>query len=383
MAFRSPGGSPIGGHAGEHSMEEEDVEVALSPLGTSAAAAAMAAGIGPWSPTPPWQDQEGMMNAAAEFASMRAVNATTAAYHADVAAKHAASLAQWVPHLQYTLQGLQNKVAELEGWKKGALEDVRKLRDEHKALRRKVLGEEDKAEDAIGLPLKSKSQPPTSSDERAASPAPPGLMLTPAKPSRPVEVDGSPCADDAGIMPTTPLGIPSDVSSSWDVEAGPLEGVTVGEGEVEGKSCVRAEWHIGHISTKLRGCMGRALVSSPFTAAGLEDLRLMICPDGKDGAAKIRQGPRSRRQKELYAKKVTEGPLDGCLKLKAPTSASDTPQEIEYYLKVGSTRMGPFKHNFTEETVSGCDDFGVDWLKMLEPDLSLTVCVEIIPPAMA
>uniref|UniRef100_A0A6U6NFL2 Uncharacterized protein n=1 Tax=Zooxanthella nutricula TaxID=1333877 RepID=A0A6U6NFL2_9DINO len=337
----------------------------------------MAAGMS-WS-VPPWLDQESLA-APADLTSMHAVNATTAAYHADVAAKHAAGLAQWVQYLQYTLQGLQGKVSELEAWKKGALEDVRKLRDEHKALRRRVLGDEQEP----GLPAKSRSQPMMSSssasEDGASSPGPPGLSLTPAKGSRAEsEVDTSPSQDETGI--TTPLSLPSEVSFMGDADAGPLEGVTVGDAEVDGASCVRAEWHIGNLSAKLKNCMGRNLVSSPFTAAGLEELRLMICADGKDGASKIRQGPRSRRQKELYAKKVTEGPLDGCLKLKAPTSASE--QEIEYFLKVGSKRMGPFKHNFAESTVSGCDDFGVDWLKLLEPDLSLTVCVEIVTPAKA
>eukprot|EP00435_Cladocopium_sp_Y103_P015970 s1473_g3.t4 len=42
----------------------------------------------------------------------------------------------------------------------------------------------------------------------------------------------------------------------------------------------------------------RALVSSPFTAAGLEDLRLMVFPEGKE----LTKGPRSKRQRELYAK---------------------------------------------------------------------------------
>merc|ERR1712087_756967 len=88
---------------------------------------------------------------------------------------------------------------------------------------------------------------------------------------------------------------------------------------------------------------------------GLEDLRLMICPDGKE----VAKGPRSRRQKELYAKMVAEGPLEASLKLKAPTSA-DTTQEIQFFLRVGDKRMGPFKHNFADTTVSGCDDFGVD-----------------------
>jgi len=174
----------------------------------------------------------------------------------------------------------------------------------------------------------------------------------------------------------------ADLSFS-DISAEQLEGVTVSVGEVEGTPCMLAEWRIGHLSSKLRQCMGRALVSSPFSVAGLQDLRLMICPDGKEGG--FRRGPRSRRQKELYAKKVSEGPFrDGWLQLKAPNSFDQhAPQEIKYYMKVGDKRMGPFEHNFSESTISGCEDFGVDWLTQLEPDASLTVCVEIVGPAAA
>jgi len=350
------------GHA--NSEDAEDA-AAMSPAAAMAAAASAAAAWGSPGASPPWLDQESMMGA--DFSNVHAMNATTAAFHADVAAKHAASLAQWVQYLQYSLAGLQNKVTELESWKKNALEDVRKLREEHKVLRRKVLG--DAAEEPMGLPAKSKSSPMVTSMS-SESEAKRSLTDSPAV----HKVDTSSSQEESFGLPSS-FSLPSDISFS-EIEAGQLEGVTVVDGEVEGSACVRAEWRIGHLSTKLRGCMGRALVSSPFTAAGLEDLRLMICPDGKESQSK---GPRSRRQKELYAKKVMEGPLDGCLKLKAPNSSTEgAPQEIEYYLKVGSKRMGPIKHKFSESTVSGCEDFGVDWLKQLEVDLSLTVCVEIL-----
>lgn len=150
-----------------------------------------------------------------------------------------------------------------------------------------------------------------------------------------------------------------------------MEGIQVSTQCIDGKEFECAEWRIGQLSIKLRGCMGRALVSSPFSAAGLEELRLMVCPDGKD----VAKGPRSKRQKELYAKKVLEGPLDGCLKLKVPSCPPDL--ELKYFLKVGSCRKGPFTHNFSENTVGGCDDFGVDWLAQLDSDLSLVVSVEI------
>jgi hypothetical protein len=154
-------------------------------------------------------------------------------------------------------------------------------------------------------------------------------------------------------------------------DEGHLEGVHVAPGTVDGVECEFAEWRIGNLTTKLRGCMGRALVSSPFSAAGLQDLRLMVFPDGKEVTSK---GPRTRAQKELYAKKVKEGPIEGCLKFKVP----DCTCVLEYYLRIGGVRKGPFRHDFSESAVDGCQDFGVDWLKQVGSDQSLTVAVEIL-----
>jgi len=83
-------------------------------------------------------DQEAM----AINSSIRAANANIAAYHAEVAANHAASLAQWVQHLVATLTRLQGKVTELEDWKRRALEEMRKLQEEHEALRMIALQQE-------------------------------------------------------------------------------------------------------------------------------------------------------------------------------------------------------------------------------------------------
>jgi len=324
-----------------------------------------------WSGGAPWE-QESMMADFMAGNNVHAVSATTAAYHADVAAKHAASLAQWVQYLYGTMGALQHKVTELEDWKKRALEDVRKLREEHKVLRRQVLGSEERGLEDVGVP-KSKSMGclPSSSSltgtDQLDHPPPGFEKMLPKGVSAPHI--GRTVSD---LSTSTPFSLPNDYSMAFsDVGDTQLEGVTVTTGEVNGVACERAEWRIGHLSTKLRGCMGRALVSSAFGAAGLEDLRLMICPDGKDAV----KGPRSRRQKELYAKKVMDGPLEGCLKIKVPNCAAS--MALEYYLKVGSVRCGPFKHDFAESTVSGCDDFGIDWLKQLDPDASLTVCVEI------
>eukprot|EP00930_Biecheleria_cincta_P017745 TRINITY_DN14004_c0_g1_i1.p1 TRINITY_DN14004_c0_g1~~TRINITY_DN14004_c0_g1_i1.p1 ORF type:complete len:390 (-),score=72.99 TRINITY_DN14004_c0_g1_i1:123-1241(-) len=290
----------------------------------------------------------------------------TAYAQADVASKCAADLATHVSYLFGTVLRLQKQVTDLEDWKRRALDEVRKLREEHRTLKKKVLNtvpkgnEEEQTERSY---QRSKTLP---APQVSAGP-PPGLSPPDASPALSSSVT---CRTTSSSSMLSSSAVSSTPGSDVTDGAG-AEGIQVSTQRVDGKEFECAEWRIGQLSIKLRGCMGRALVSSPFNAAGLEELRLMVCPDGKDGA----KGPRSKRQKELYAKKVLEGPLDGCLKLKVPSCPSDL--ELKYFLKVGSCRKGPFTHNFSENTVSGCEDFGVDWLTQLDPDLSLLVSVEI------
>ncbi|CAE8631305.1 unnamed protein product, partial [Polarella glacialis] len=359
------------------------------------------------SPMDWWPDEPSMVHEEM-VDSIHAANANCAAMQADIAAKHAASLAQWVQYLWTQIASLQGKVVELEDWKKKTLDDMTRLRFEHKLLRRRVCpaGEVD---DEPKLPAKAKSMPLVLADHvddgfkvkglqtSMTAPAssmrpPPGLEVAQAATeaanakqvrfSAPSEKpQGLSCSGSAS--PQTPSGgVPRSVSSFSDfggslagepLDEGPLEGINVVMSTTaDGEVCQLAEWRIGHLSTKLKGCMGRALVSSPFSAWGLEDIRLMVFPDGKEPV----KGPRSRRQKELYLKKVSEGPLDGCLKLKVPDCPA--PHVIEYFLSIGSVRCGPFKHNFGESTVNGCLDFAIDWLGQVDSDQSLTVRAEIL-----
>eukprot|EP00913_Durusdinium_trenchii_P029691 g27828.t2 len=83
--------------------------------------------------------------------------------HADAGPDWAAGpwkdpLAAYFQSLWGTVIHLQHKVQELEDWKKKALEDVRKLRDEHKVLRRKVLGEE--PVEHVRSSVRAKTMPP-------------------------------------------------------------------------------------------------------------------------------------------------------------------------------------------------------------------------------
>ena len=92
-------------------------------------------------------------------------------------------------------------------------------------------------------------------------------------------------------------------------------------------------------------------------------------------------------QQDVSVRQVTEGPLEGCLKLKVPqcppphmiecSEQSELevkstwhlmPELLErawcrYTLHVGSVCRGPFLHNFGESTVNGSADFGIDWLQ--------------------
>jgi len=279
--------------------------------------------------------------------------ATSAAWHADIAAKQAANLAQWVQYLWGQVATLQHKVTELEDWKRNALDDMSKLRMDHKVLRRKVMKEGDVAEEEDVPPApKAKSMPNIDSAVDVVEES----FIAERKPGKAVTV--------AAVHPPPGIDVALDDS--------PLEGVHVERMQIEGAECERAEWRIGHLSAKLKNCMGRALVSSPFSAWGLDDLRLMVFPDGKE----VPKGPRSKRQKDQYSKKVFEGPLEACLKLKVPDCPA--PHVLEYYLKIGDIRKGPFKHNFAESTVNGCSDFGIDWLKQVDGDQSLTVTVDIM-----
>jgi len=132
-----------------------------------------------------------------------------------------------------------------------------------------------------------------------------------------------------------------------------------------------ATWRIGRFAGKVKDSLGRPLVSPEFSACGVEGLRLMVCPEVGPGW----KGPRGRKEKELFAKKITSGRLNGSLKLKVPSMSS--PQPVEYCLRVGAVRTEPLKHDFSVSTVSDDGDFGIDWLSQVASDESLTVGVEI------
>jgi len=133
-------------------------------------------------------------------------------------------------------------------------------------------------------------------------------------------------------------------------------------------------WRIEDFLAKLRRWVGRTLVSSPFSIGnGLDNVLLIINPNLEELVH-----CRNRRKNRIYRKRNRGLSLHACLKLKIPNSP--TGFELEYFVTLGVARLGPFKHNFSESTVSECDGFG-DWLKHLDADHGLTLAVEIILPS--
>lgn len=151
-------------------------------------------------------------------------------------------------------------------------------------------------------------------------------------------------------------------------------GVLVGLTKVSGDPCTRAEWRIDSVRSKLQASMGRPLVSPPFAAPGLPNLRLMVFPDAREAV----RSARSRERKGMYAAMVKKGPLQGSLKLKADCLERSS-TVLRFHLTVGGVRRGPFTYDFSECAIHGCDDFGTDWLKQVDDATgNLSVGVEIL-----
>lgn len=305
-----------------------------------------------------------------KYDQFAAFYADLAAKQADNCARHVTELAQWVHILWNQLHAMTSKVEELEAWKNKTLQDMRKLREEHKQLQKRC--------GVLKEPLPKYPSAPLEEEKPK--------LLEQAEPIKPVSAP--PGLEFPGPqLPTLEL-IKTDesmVSSKMDDEdfddmamtvndGGGTQGIVYKDKIVDGVQVRKAEWKIGRLSAQLRGCMGRALVSPPMSVWGLEEMRLMIFPDQKE----MQRGPRSRKQKELYNKKVTDGPLESCLKLKVPNCPVNA--ELKFWFTVGEDEQTStvFQHNFSELSVSeACEFADLDWLKKVDENGGLTVSVEI------
>ena len=163
----------------------------------------------------------------------------------------------------------------------------------------------------------------------------------------------------------------SVVPVASDVELPP--GIKIFGIDYAGSMCTRVEWRIDDLNGKLQASMGRPLVSPPFAALGLPNLRLMVFPDGRE----TMKNARSSERKGLYTQMIKKGPLHGSLKLKADCLQCATVMTVN--LIVGQVRAGPLVYDFSEQAIHGLDDFGVDWLKQVDrANGSLTVGIEIL-----
>lgn len=150
------------------------------------------------------------------------------------------------------------------------------------------------------------------------------------------------------------------------------QGITVQAVETGG---TRIEWGIDGFCGKLQSSGGRPMVSPPFSACGLPNLRLMVSVTAKEPAKSSRSRDRKGASKSAAA--VKKGPLQGALKLKADCLEGAT--VMTFNLCVGPARSGPFTYDFAQQAVHGPDDFGVDWREQVDASSgSLRVGVEIL-----
>mmetsp|Transcript_48422 Transcript_48422/g.90737 ORF Transcript_48422/g.90737 Transcript_48422/m.90737 type:complete len:373 (+) Transcript_48422:92-1210(+) len=206
-------------------------------------------------------------------------------------------------------------------------------------------------------------------------PPPPGPPPGPPPPGPP---PGPPPSTVAG-PPGPPPGLAAEQTLAGPVAAlVPVSDVELPPGikifaEYTGSMCTRIEWKIDDLNGKLQASMGRPLVSPPFAALGLPNLRLMVFPDGRE----TMKNARSSERKGLYTQMIKKGPLHGSLKLKADCLQCATIMTVN--LIVGQVRAGPLVYDFSEQAIHGLDDFGVDWLKQVDKgNGSLTVGIEIL-----
>lgn len=153
-----------------------------------------------------------------------------------------------------------------------------------------------------------------------------------------------------------------------------LPQMSVTEEEVDGKTVHLVKWRIDRVETKFRDCIGRPLVSQPFEVkdkVNLPELRLMVSPNIGENVSSMTM----KEQKSRYEAVLSEGPLNGSLKLKVVNNFDDR-LVITFNLFVGSQKKGPLTHDFADSIIHVCD-FESNWLKEFENG-SLSVGVEIL-----
>lgn len=187
-----------------------------------------------------------------------------------------------LPFLRHQVVELTHKLAELDRWKMQNMCLVRDLRDQNRALQRKIGDDspvpfEHRVDDeAEAFLSKARTAPPS-----ASPPPPPG---TPGP--------------MPGPTPGRMLGPFNSTIQDFDADIG----LKVYKTKIDGADALRADWKVKSFSTKLHGAMGRPVVSAPFDMFRMEDLRLMITPEVQESSI----GSRSRKEKEQFSKMVSD-----------------------------------------------------------------------------
>eukprot|EP00928_Gymnodinium_smaydae_P013536 TRINITY_DN14934_c0_g1_i1.p1 TRINITY_DN14934_c0_g1~~TRINITY_DN14934_c0_g1_i1.p1 ORF type:complete len:417 (+),score=80.67 TRINITY_DN14934_c0_g1_i1:168-1253(+) len=132
-------------------------------------------------------------------------------------------------------------------------------------------------------------------------------------------------------------------------------GMSIYSTELSGSAVTCVDWQIDKFSGKLESCRSRPLVSPPFSACGLPNLRLMVLP-----CSAVKSSRRDTKTKGGGKK----GPLHAALKLKADCLEEAT--LMTFSISVGPVTLGPFTYDFSQQAVHGPEDAGIDWLEQVE-----------------
>jgi len=131
-------------------------------------------------------------------------------------------------------------------------------------------------------------------------------------------------------------------------------------------------WEIPSFQCKMQGNNGRPLVSPPFSACGLPNLRLMVSMERDVSKSKSAKGKNSMKAAAKH------GPLAGSLKLKADC-LEGCATVLKFNLSVGAAKIGPFMFDFSQQAVHGPEDLGIDWLGQVDSNTgNIHVGVELL-----
>jgi len=197
-----------------------------------------------------------------------------------------------------------------------------------------------------GLPPPALPSPvPRRGPSRLAVPMPPGLLRSRASAAEDSELSQTPTC----LTPTSSAGELSD----GGLREAPLQVLPAPFG-----TCV--EWRVEGLRAKLKANCGFPLLSPTFSLGDLSGIRLMFIP----GAAWAEwQMKTSRKQQSRRKLSGAEGPQNGALKLKAPSTGDAAP--LRFYLVIGGRRQGPCRCDFTEHAIQGCD-IECNWLEQMD-----------------